>query len=492
METKVEALEDNKIKVTVTVDVKDVDAAVKKTYKEFAQKYNFPGFRKGKAPRPVINNALGAEMVLATVTEDVINKAYPQVVEAEKLFPVGSPEFGDDGMVEPGKPFTFGFTLAVKPEVELTSYEPVAIELPVAGATEAEIEEQIDALREHYVDYEDASAATKMKPENFADIAVKATDAEGNVIEALGSESRLYGPGTGLFSEAFDAEIMGMKKGQTKEFALEVPADETATLLSAHAGKTINFEVTMNVVKKKEIPELTDEWAHDTMGFEDAADLRQRVVESIEAQKADILPRLKENACTDELIKRFEGEVTPEVAEEAESNLLQDFFTQLQRQGVSFDAYLSQQGITADQFKANVKLQAADEAKQQLALDAWARVKGIEASDEDIAAEFVKAGVDNPSALQKEWRESGRLYLIREGVVRAKAMADVMETAVVTEVDYAAQAQAEKKDAKKASKKKAKKAEEAAEPAAETAAEPAVETAAEPADEPATQEAAAE
>lgn len=466
MDIKVEALEDSKIKVTVTVEARDVDAAVKKTYKDFAQKYNFPGFRKGKAPRPVINNALGAEAVMATVTEEVINKTYPQVIEAEKLFPVGSPEFGDAGMVEPGKPFAFDFTLSVKPEAELSSYEPVSIELPVACVTDAELEEQITALREHYVTYEDASAATKMKPENYADLAIKATDADGADIPAVSSESRLYGPGTGMLPEAFDAEIMGLKKGQSKEFALDVPADEASVLLSAQAGKKVSFEVTVNVVKKKAVPELTDEWARDTMGFEDAADLKARVSESIEAQKADLMPRMKENACVSALIERFEGEVPEALAEEAEANLLQDFFTQLQRQGVGFDAYLAQQNMTSEQFKADVKLQAADEAKQQLALDAWARAKGIEATDEDVTAEFAKAGLDNPAQVEKEWRESGRLYLIREGIVRAKAMADVMDTAQVTEVDYAAQAQAEKADAKKASKKKAKK-DDAAEPGAD-------------------------
>lgn len=471
MDTQVEALEDNKVRVTVTVDAKDVDAHVKKTYKDFALKYNFPGFRKGKAPRPVINNALGTEAVLATVTESVINAAYPQVIEAEKLFPVGNPEFGDDGLVEVGDAFTFTFTLGVKPSFELTSYEPVSIELPASGVSEAEVEEQIEALREHYMTYEDASAATKMKPENYADLAIKATDAEGNHIKALESESRLYGPGTETLSAAFDEAIMGMKKGQTETFTLDVPADESAVLMADAAGKTVSFEVTMNVVKKKVVPEATDEWAKDTMGFEDMADLREQVKESVAAQKGDMLPRLKENACVSALIERFEGEIPANMQEQAESDLLQDFFSQLQRQGMSFDAYLAQMGMDSTQFKADVKLQATDEAKQQLALDAWARNKGIEATDEDITAEFVKAGVDDPAALEKEWREQGRLYLIREGVVRAKAMRDVMDTAVVTEVDYAAKAQEEKKEAKKASKKKAAKKDEAAE--AEVQAEPA-------------------
>ena len=188
METAIETLEGNKIKVTVTVDAATVDAHMKKTYKEFAQKYNFPGFRKGKAPRPVIDRALGAETVLAQVTEDVINDAYPEVIESEKIYPVGNPEFDNDGFVAAGTDFTFAFTIGTKPEFELTSYEPVEIEMPFEGATDAEVAEQLEAMREHYVTYEDASAATKIKPENNAELAIKATDADGDDIAALSSE----------------------------------------------------------------------------------------------------------------------------------------------------------------------------------------------------------------------------------------------------------------------------------------------------------------
>ena len=463
METKVEALEDSRVQVTVTIDAKDVDARIKRTYKEFAQRYNFPGFRKGKAPRPVIDNALGAEAVLATVSEDLVNDAYPQVVEAEALCPVGRPEFGDAGLVEGGKPYEFTFTVEVKPELTLSSYDPVAVELPPEGATDAEVEEQIETLRGHYTTFEDASAATKLKPENFVDIALVAKDADGKELEGLCSESRLYGPGSGMFSEAFDEEIMGVKKGQVREFTLDVPADEEAVLLAPYAGQKVQFEVTCNVVKKKELPEVTDEWAKDTMGFEDVADLRERIAESITAQKADILPRMKENASLEQLAERLEGEVPAGMVEEAETSLLQDFFTQLQRQGMSFDTYLMQLGITSDQFKEDVKAQALDNAKQELALEAWARHYGIAATPEEVSEEFVKAGLPDPAAVEKEWRDSGRLHLIREGVIRSKAMDDVMDKAVVTEVDLSA-----KEDKpKKSSKKKAAKAEADSEEAAE-------------------------
>ena len=145
VETKVEALQDNRVKVTVTVDAKEIDDRIKKTYKDFAYKYNFPGFRRGKAPRPVIDNALGAEAVRATVTDAVVNETYPLVVDENDLYPTGKPEFEDGGLVESGKPYAFEFTLAVKPELELSSYEAVEVELPAEGATDAEVDEQVEA-----------------------------------------------------------------------------------------------------------------------------------------------------------------------------------------------------------------------------------------------------------------------------------------------------------------------------------------------------------
>ena len=180
-------------------------------------------------------------------------------------------------------------------------------------------------------------------------------------------------------------------------------------------GKTskINFEVEVQAVKNKVLPEVTDEWVKDTLGFENVADLRTRVADSILEQKEEVLPRIKENQCLSKLADRLQGDVPEAMCEEAETSLLQDFFQQLQRQGVSFDAYLKQQGITPDRFKEDVKAQAADMTKQDLALDAWARHYNMEVTDEDVAEEFVKSGVEDPKKLQEEWRRNGQLHMVK-------------------------------------------------------------------------------
>ena len=121
-------------------------------------KYNFPGFRKGKAPRPVIDNALGAEAVVGTVTEELLNGTWTAAIDEAKLAPVGGPVMETNEIVKAGEPYEYSFTIELRPEVELTSYEPVAIEMPFAEATDAEIDEQVEAMAEHYTDYETQSA----------------------------------------------------------------------------------------------------------------------------------------------------------------------------------------------------------------------------------------------------------------------------------------------------------------------------------------------
>ena len=463
METKVEALEDNSSKVTITLDAKDVDARIKAAYKDFANKYNFPGFRKGKAPRPVIDNALGKEAVRATVTDDVVNGLTPIAIDENDLYPIAKPAFPEDpGLVEGGKPYTFSFIVECKPTVELSNYEPVEIELPGETATDAEIDEQIEHFREHYYSFKDAPANTKVKADSELTIALKTADDADKAVESLCTDERPYTMGAGLLPDAFEEKILGLKKGEVAEFDLDMP-ENPPVLLRALKGKTekLHFEVTVKAVRKKILPEVTDEWAKETLGFEDVADLRTRLGESLTTQKQQMMPGLKERACLNKLIERCDVEPPKSMCESAETNLLQELFQQLQASGLSFDAYLEQMGLKADTFKDDIKLQAADTVKQDLALDAWARHFEMTVSGKEVTEEFVKAGVDDPAALEEDWRKNGQIHMVREGILRTKAVKDIMDKAKVTEAKPAEKKSSKKADSeeKPAAKKAAKKTE---------------------------------
>ena len=188
------------------------------------------------------------------------------------------------------------------------------------------------------------------------------------------------------------------------------------------------------------------------------------VEDSISSQKEAMLPRIKETKCLEVLAERLEGEAPEAMVEETESNLLQDFFQQLQYQGMTLDQYLTSQGINQAQFKEDVKQQAQEMACQDLALDAWARHYGMEVTDEELTEQFAQTGVKDPIALQAEWRANGRLYVVRQGTLRTKAVLDVMEKADVTEMDESSKKESgEEKPKKAAAKKTKKKDEEAAE-----------------------------
>ncbi|NPD31284.1 trigger factor [Eggerthellaceae bacterium zg-1084] len=448
MNTSVEALEGNRVKITVTVDEAAVVAQFKQTYRQLAGQYSIPGFRKGKAPRGVINNVLGKDAVAAQVTDAVVNDSCGRAIDAAEVFPVGKPSFDDDmPLVVDGQAYTYSFELGVTPEVELSGYDAVSFALPAEGATDAEVDAEVDALTAHYVEFVDAAANAKVKEDGFVSMTVAATDAKGERMEALCAEGRQYGLGSGSWPADFDAELVGMKKGEQKQFELEFE------------GAPVSFDVTVNAVQKKKQLELTDEWVKSTFGLEDVADLRKNISEGITSQKAAVLPRMKEARALEALLERVTDEAPEAMVEGAEQQLVQDFFQQLQRQGLTFDAYLAAQDLTPQQFREDVKKQAADTVKQDLALDAWARHAGIAVTDEDVSAEFARSGAEDPAAVEKSWRDAGQIHLVRQGVLRQKALESVLEGAVITEEQP--EGEAEKKPAKKASAKKAAKKKDA-------------------------------
>ena len=447
MEINVEVLEGNRAKITVTIDEKVVVDRVKKQYKQFATQYNFPGFRRGKAPRPVIDSMMGKDAARAMVTDALVNETFPLAIDQSGLYPVGQPDFGEEGdtaLVEDKKDYVFTFEIDTKPTPELSSYDPVEIEMPPEGATDEQIDEEINALLEHYYEVVDAPANTKVKAENFVNLKIAATDDNGENIESITNDEYQYGIGSGLFPESFDKELIGLKKGDTKQFTIDLPSTPTAMTASL-MGKTstISFDVEVLVVRKKKLPELTDEWVQSKIGVDSVEELRKELAEEIESQRSGVLPRLKESRVLTALAERLQGDVPENMVEEAETTLLQDFFNQLQHQGLTLDVYLQQSGMTSQQFRDDVKKQAADMAAQDLALDAYAAHAGLEVTDEDIRDEFVKSGVDNPESVMEQWRENGQMYLVRQGILRQKAAAELVENAVVTEEKPAAEEDAE-------------------------------------------------
>ena len=437
MQTSAERLENNVVEVSVTVDAKAVDKAIADTYKELAKKYRFPGFRPGKAPRPVIDNNIGKDAVLGQATEALVNEAAPKVLEAEDIVAIGDPNFADVQPVVAGEDYSFKVRYTVRPELTLSSYEPVEITLPSEEATEAEITAQIDTFRGYLGKYEDIEGRA-VEADDFVYIKVKG----GENLEKINFENRLYHLGQGQMPEGFDKGLIGMNPTETKTVEFELPQAPVAEGEEAPEAQIAKAE-------------LTDEFAKNNFGFDDVEAMRAAIAKEIGQQKKQALPQLKENRVTGKLAERLEGDPTPAYMQTIFQELGQNFLMQLGNQGTNLDNWLAANGISQNQFMADLQHQASDIARESLALDALVREQGLEATDADVEEEFKKAGVPDWEAAKAEFEADGRLPAIRVSIRRNKAIDWLLNSAVVTISDEPAEAaEAEEKPAEEAPKKK--------------------------------------
>ena len=436
---------DEKMAATLTIPAAEVDAAVKRTYKDIAKKYNFQGFRRGHAPRPVIDGIMGREAVLAQATNDLLNAAEPLMLEELDVTPVGRVDFGAEGadpeLAVEGTDYVVTATIGVRPSCELESYDAPEINMPPEEATEAEIDWQVNQLLSYQMTYEDVEEERAVENGDIVSVDVENVEGAGH----LAGANRLLALDGQQVPDQLQEGIAGMKKGEEK--AIEW------TRTHEHEGEehshTFSVKVTLNGIKKAVTPELDDEIAKK-YGYDDVAAFRAAVKEEVEADKKTTLPNLKEDRVVEALGKALKLEAVPEAYQnEIFNELASEFLAQLQRQNVSLDMYLRARGVKTDDFLADLRVQAEERARQSLALDALAAKLGVEATEDDVRAEFEKAGVEDVDASVEQWRSEGRLPAIRDSIRRTKALDWLVENAKVNIVDEVAEraAAADKADA---------------------------------------------
>ncbi len=433
--------ENDKVVATITVSAADVDNYIAQAYRNIASRYQFQGFRRGRAPRPVIDGIVGREAILADATNDLLNAAQPLMLDELDIVPVERPDFGEDpALVVEHEDYTVNVNVTVAPSIELSSLDPVAINMPPAEATDAEIDLQIQQLLAYQTTYEDVEDEDRAAVEGDI-INVDIANKEG--AEDLAGKNRMMVLNGDALPEELVAGIVGMKKGEVKEV--------TWTRSHKHGENehVHNYvvEVTLNAIREAVTPELNDELAKKSFGFDTVAELRDAVKEEIEEDKVNSLPNLKEDRVVEALGTRVTAEELPEAYEnQVFQELANEFLTNLQRQGMSLDMYLGARQIDTEAFLADLHAQAAERARQGLALDALAKAKEFVATAEDVVEEFKKAGIEDVKAGIEEFRNDGRLSAIRESIRRTKALKWLVETAEVTEVDEVAMRTADNAD----------------------------------------------
>ena len=422
-------VQDAKLTATVTIPAADVDAAIKKAYKDAANKYRFPGFRAGRAPRPVIDNMLGKEATLAQATNDILAANEPAVLNELDIVPLKEGDYKELDLVKDHEDYTYTVTFSLRQSVELNSYEPVEIEMPPAEVTEGEIDAQIEILMGYHATFEEPDRP--VQNDDYVTASVK--DVKGAT--RFAGENRMFVVGSENFPTEVNEGLVGMKKDESKEISWTPMGDN---------AEEVTIEVTINNVKERKLPELTDEFVKENFGFDTIAAMRDGVKEELEGDKTSKLPGLKENRAVAALSERLELEKVDEDYEQSVfSELGQTFLQNLSSRGMTLDVWLQASGLTSEAFIADLHRQANDVARESLALDALARHLEIEVSDEDVDKEFVDAGVEDVAASKAQFVADGRMPAVRDSIRRSKAVDWLVENAKVTEVDEYAKKDAE-------------------------------------------------
>ena len=384
MSVQVEKLEKSMAKLTIEASAEDFAKAIEKAYQKNKSKISLPGFRKGKAPRKMIEKMYGTGIFYEDAANELIQTAYPDAAKESGLEIVARPEI-DVVQIEDGKPFIFTALVAVKPEVTLGQYKGVEVEKKNAEVTEDEVNAEIDRVRE-------SNARTVVVEDRaIEDGDIATIDFEGFVdgvaFEGGKGTDHPLTIGSHSFIDNFEEQLIGKNTGDEVEVNVTFPEQYQAEDL---AGKPATFKVVIKEIKKKELPELDDEFAQDVSDCETVDEYKEDVKKKLLENKEAALKREKEEAVVSKIAEDAVMEIPAQMIEEQARQLVNNFAQQMQSQGLSMDQYMQFTGMTIDKMLDEMKPQAETRIKNQLVLEAVVAAEDIKATEEEIEAELVK------------------------------------------------------------------------------------------------------
>ena len=384
MSLQVEKLEKNMARLTIEVPAEELDKAIETAYQKSKSRISVPGFRKGKAPRKLIEQMYGKEVFYEDAANSLIPEAYEKELESCEEAIVSQPRI-NVVQIEAGKPFIFTAEVALKPEVTLGKYKGVSVEAADLGVTESEIDAEINKERENSA----RTITVEDRPVKDGDMTV--IDFEGFVdgVAFEGGKGTDYPLtiGSGAFIPGFEEALIGAQIGKETDVNVTFPEDYQAAEL---AGKAAVFKCTVKEIKEKELPELDDEFAAEVSEFETLAEYREDMKKRIADRKAEAAKNAKEEAVINAIIEDAQMEIPDAMLETQQRQMVEDFAQRLQAQGLSMDQYMQFTGADAQMLLEQIKPQALKRIQSRLVLEAVAAAEKLEASEEDFEAEVSK------------------------------------------------------------------------------------------------------
>lgn len=422
MQKDLKKLENKNMQLTLTLSKDEWEAWVDEAYNKNKGKYKVEGFRQGKAPRKMIEKAYGFEVFFSDAISDGFNKAYIEILDSDKSFePIDGPEIKVDKFDEKG--IVIVAEIPVMPEVKLGKYTGLKINVPAQEITEKEVEEELKRVQLQNTRLVEKDGA--IENGNVANIDFKGS-VNGEYFDGGTAEGYDLEIGSHSFIDTFEDQLVGLKAGDAKDVLVKFPENYGAENL---AGKDAKFEVKVNAVKVKELPEINDELAGNVSEFETLEEYKKHIKEHLEEHATQDAKVKTENAIIDKIVEGVKCDV-PEIMVKRELDaLMQDMEYRLMYQGASLEAYAQYIGKTIEEIRNERKDDAVKSVKIRLALQEILKNEKIEVTDKDVDeyVENIAKRVNKPAKEYKKTLTDERLNYIKNELLMNKLLAFLVE-----------------------------------------------------------------
>ncbi|MGE5422080.1 MAG: trigger factor [Ignavibacteriales bacterium] len=429
MNTKLERIERNQVALEIEVPIDKMEAAMSNAYKKLAPKFNIPGFRKGKVPRPVLESFIGKEALMEEALEEIISQSYEAAVNETAIEPVAQPTVEIISMEE-GQPLVFKASVVVKPEVKLGKTTGFTVEVPKIEISEEDIEGRLAVMQNRYAKLVTVEADVPAEKGDLLSI-----DFVGYLDEVPfpGGSGEDYSLelGSGTFIPGFEDQLIGAVTGEERQVNVDFPEEYQAEEL---AGQAARFECKVKEIKRKELSPIDDDFARDVSEFENLEELKADIRKTLQDFSEKRSKQIIRDAVVAQVAEEADMEIPDEMVQNQIDIMVQQFEERLFYQGMKMENYLQMTGAVMEDIREQFHPQAAQTVKDNLVLEAVAKELEMKVTDEDFeqqiekaAEEFNMTGEDVRKSLQNSRQR------IEYGILLDKAVDYLIENATLVE-----------------------------------------------------------
>ena len=426
MKVTVENGENQQVTLTVEVEAAEVSKAVEKAVKRLSNRVNIPGFRKGKAPRKIIERNVGMDAIMQEAFDIVGPKAFADALEEQKIEPVSRPQI-DIETLEDGKDLVFKATVTPRPEVKLGEYKGLKVEKNVEAVTDEDVEKQLKTFQDRQGKMVDAPEGSAVKDGDFTTLDFEGF-VDGEAFEGGKGQDYPLQIGSGSFIPGFEDQLIGAKIGEEKEVNVTFPEEYHAKEL---AGKAATFKCTIRSIKQKELPAMDDELAKKVSKFETLEELKADVRKNLEENAARKAENDQKAAAIEMATNNITVDIPAVMIDNRVEGMIREMAMRLEQQGMSFDAYLQYAGTDINKIREDYRETAEKNVRTDLMLEEVAKAEDIKVEAKDLDAEvagMAAAYGATPQQVQKIIKEQGRIGDLAATVLRKKTAQFIIDS----------------------------------------------------------------